>query len=207
MIIRTYECMDCRTIFEVTCESNDLDPSCPVCWPAIQLASDKFNPDRPVHPPAMEWRPQSFNIGTVKGKAVDAAQKIIEEDFQITNFNDQQREGDVAFRAEPETRQQREEKQKTSDQIRHAMNIPGVEEAMRANDPATAAALRTPGLAPQMKGFWGPAGSAPVHAAAAMAGAKQGPAADVNPMTILHRGLEKGEIPDKVRSFRPVGKA
>src|SRR5262245_10376379 len=82
MIRRTYACDDCETQFEVDCESgNDGDPDCPNCSKVLQ------------------WVPARVNIGTVKGKAIDVTQKIIEEDFGLTNLNDNNREGDVAYKA------------------------------------------------------------------------------------------------------------
>ena len=77
MIIRTYSCADCEQEFEVTCESSDGDPDCPTCSQVL------------------EWRPGGFNIIGNKGKAVDLTQKILEEDYGLTNFKDNTREGDV----------------------------------------------------------------------------------------------------------------
>jgi len=84
VIIRTYACDDCGENFEVECESGDTgDPDCPNCTKVLQ------------------WIPARFNIGTHKGKAIDVTQKIIEEDFGLTNLNDNNREGDVAYRPTP----------------------------------------------------------------------------------------------------------
>src|SRR5215468_8962151 len=84
MIIRTYACEDCGWQFEVHCESSsDPDPECPQCAKVL------------------EWVPVRLNIGTVKSKALDVTQKIIEEDFGLSDLNDRNREGDVAYKAAP----------------------------------------------------------------------------------------------------------
>jgi hypothetical protein len=90
MIIRTYRCNDCDEIFEVTCESSDGDPDCPYCKQE------------------MVWQPTRFAIGTNKGKAVDVTQKIMEEDYGLTDFNDNMREGDIAAKTPARTREERE---------------------------------------------------------------------------------------------------
>ena len=90
MIIRTYRCNECLLTFEVTCESGDGDPNCPSC-------------EKILH-----WTPKSFAIGTTKGKAVDVTQKIMEEDYGVTDFNDNMREGDVAAKSPVRPREERE---------------------------------------------------------------------------------------------------
>jgi hypothetical protein len=90
MIIRTYRCDDCGETFEVTCESSDGDPDCPFC------ARE------------MIWQPTRFAIGTTKGKAVDVTQKIMEEDYGLTDFNDNMREGDICAKTPSCTREERE---------------------------------------------------------------------------------------------------
>ena len=190
-IIRTCECSVCGVIVEAWLNSgNDPNPPCPQgCVPET------------------EWKPGQVNIIGHKAKAIDITQKIIEEDFGVTNFSDRQREGDQAYITPPETREERDTQEFVNDQVRKALNTPGVEAAMKENNPTAAAALKNPNLAPQMKGFWGPAGAAPLAVQSAMAGAKSGPAADNNAMSILHRGLESGEIGDPVKKMRPIGKA
>ncbi len=78
MIYRTYECLDCNARFEVTCESSAGDPDCPNCARVL------------------DWRPGSFAITGTKSKAIDTTQKILEQDFGLSNFKDNQREGDTA---------------------------------------------------------------------------------------------------------------
>ena len=90
MIIRTYRCNDCQELFEVTCESSDGDPDCPFC--ARELV----------------WQPKSFAITTTKSKAVDVTQQIMEEDYGLTDFNDNMREGDIAAKTPVRPRAERE---------------------------------------------------------------------------------------------------
>lgn len=90
MIIRTYRCNECQEVFDVTCESSDGDPDCPYCKQVLV------------------WTPKSFAIGTTKGKAVDVTQQIMEEDYGLTDFNDNMREGDVAAKTPSRTREERE---------------------------------------------------------------------------------------------------
>lgn len=90
MIIRTYRCNDCDEVFEVTCESSDGDPPCPYCEKVLN------------------WQPKSFAIGTTKGKAIDVTQQIMEEDYGLTDFNDNMREGDIAAKTPVRTREERE---------------------------------------------------------------------------------------------------
>lgn len=90
MIIRTYRCNECDEIFEVTCESSDGDPDCPYCKQVLA------------------WQPMRFAIGTTKGKAMDVTQKIMEEDYGMTDFNDNMREGDIAAKAPVRSREERE---------------------------------------------------------------------------------------------------
>lgn len=80
MIIRTYQCVDCEAYFEVECSSNDPDPPCPAC--------EKI----------LEWKPVRFAIGgSQEGKAVALAQEIMEQDYGLTNFKDNNKEGDVGY--------------------------------------------------------------------------------------------------------------
>src|SRR5215470_17509578 len=82
MVIRTYLCEECNTQFEVACESgSDGDPDCPNCAVVLQ------------------WVPSRMNIGTVKSKAIDYTQKMVEQDYGLSNMNDGNREGDVAYKA------------------------------------------------------------------------------------------------------------
>src|SRR6516162_5916553 len=84
MIYRTYQCIDCNYIFEIECESSSTeDPPCPEC--------DKV----------LDWVPGMFSIKTERSRAVDYTQKVIEEDYGLTDLKDNNREGDVAFKPPP----------------------------------------------------------------------------------------------------------
>jgi hypothetical protein len=180
-IIRTYECQVCAIVFEAWHQSGDEpEADCPVCEKIAQ------------------WRPQSVNIGTAKGRAIDYTQTVLEQDYGITNFRDGQREGDVAHLPEPETTEQRNIQAQMNDHVREALNKDPVAAAMAVNDPTTAAALKNPNLAPAMKGFWGNTGGVGMNTAAVLAGAKSGPAAHSG-LDLLHRtvkvvGEERADI-------------
>jgi DNA-directed RNA polymerase subunit RPC12/RpoP len=169
MIIRTYECMECSALFEVTLDSgNDGDPPCPNC--------DKV----------LEWRPTSFNISSNKGKAVDIAQEIIEQDYGMTNFKDGSREGDVAAITPVET---------TVDREKREMAIMEAHQAVAAQAPPL-----PPAQADMVKGFFGaPGGGGSLNLATIRAGASVGPAANVNPMQQLHEAGRKGMLPMNYR--------
>lgn len=142
-VIRTYQCNDCKETFEVTCGADDPDPDCPGCSVV------------------MEWRPQKFSIGgSVTSKAVDLTQKVLEEDYGMTDFKDNQREGDVAFKEKPRTADER-----------HAI------EKMEADAKEYAKASQ---LSPGARDFWGGArGGAPANiVASVMADVKSQSTAD-----------------------------
>lgn len=80
-VIRTFGCDDCGLQFEVTQGMDDPHPDCPRCCQVL------------------EWRPTSFNIVGTKSKAIDVTQKIMEDDYGYSNFNDNMREGDVAAKS------------------------------------------------------------------------------------------------------------
>lgn len=161
MIRRTYFCEDCRQEFTVSCRPNDPDPRCPNKCDVV-----------------MQWRPGSFAIGTHKGKAVDVTQKILEEDYGLSNFNDRNREGDIAAKMPVETTTQRE-----------------------AREMAEQALATVPKLTPDQQkvaaGFFAgtPASAPPQLIETFKAGAKVGPAADVDPMAMLHKAGKKRQIP------------
>ena len=189
-IIRTYACEQCGLEFEAWHDSgNEPNADCPVC---VRVA---------------QWRPQGFAIGTNNGRAVDLTQQILEQDYGVTDFNDGQREGDTAGIVAPETSEQRHAQQFMNEEVRKALNTSPVAAAMAANDPSLATALKHPNLAPAMRGFWGNSGALGIQGAAqlARAGAAADPLGDVgNPLTVLHNGLQAGEIGEPVKHFRPI---
>jgi len=82
MAIRgTYLCEDCNHQFIGWRESDGPYPNCPACGVEGGFA------------------PMSPSIIGVKAKAIDIAQKIAEENFGLTDMNDNQKIGDVAAKA------------------------------------------------------------------------------------------------------------
>lgn len=183
-VVRTYECETCNIVFEAWHASGDeAAADCPVC---VRMAA---------------WRPQPPNITTHKARAIDITQQVLEQDYGITDFNDRQREGDIAFKSEPETREKRDQAAQIAEQVRTQLNADPVAAAMAANDPATAAALKNPTLGGAMSGFWGGAGGGlPINPSAALAAARTGPAGG-DPMSLLHKAVER----DPVKNMRPLG--
>ena len=171
MIIRTYRCDDCEHTFEVTCESNDGDPDCPTCSKVL------------------EWTPVSFAITGVKAKAVDYTQKILEQDYGLSNFRDNNREGDVAAMGPaPETTAEREKV------------VRAVKEY--AESATMAPELKQQG-APAPANFWGgqPAmgiQTNPIAPSAMLAGTKVGPRG-YDTMKILHDGIRTGQLTTPTR--------
>lgn len=71
-------------------------------WTFLHLKRDEPYPDCPrCEAQAAASLPTMFAINTVKSKAVDFAQKMAEEDYGLTDMNDNMREGDVAAKAPP----------------------------------------------------------------------------------------------------------
>ena len=173
MIRRTYECNDCQAMFEVDCNSNDPDPECPACNMVL------------------EWRPKGFAIGgSIEGKAVKYAQDVMENDYGLTNFKDNNRPGDVGF-IDP-TR-------KTAaklDEIGQRESEAGREvvERMKAIDPQ---------LKPQVDGFFGgqtaSIGQNRVPVTQLIQGGKMGPSANVDPMAALHKLGKEGKLPNNFK--------
>lgn len=169
MIIRTYACNDCGVEFEVTCESSDPDPPCPNCSRVL------------------DWVPGMFAITGNKSRAVDMTQQILEQDFGLTNFKDNQREGDVTAITPPEpSTAEREKVLRSLSEAAQATGAPPLN--------AEQAAMAAP--------FWGGAPSptaAPIASRETLlAGAAQNTAlADaegVNPMTLLHKAKPRMKI-------------
>lgn len=138
----------------------------------------------------MEWRPVSFNIGTSKGKSVDIAQKIIEEDFSVTNMRDNNKPGEVAFMPEQPTKSETEAMSMVRDEIKAQMSqIETTNPQVQAN----------------IKSFFGGGPSNIMQGLdinACVAGAKAGPGGITptnNPMTMLHQAGKKGLLPNNMR--------
>lgn len=168
MIRRTYACIDCEQEFTVECESDAPDPVCP----------------NPSCNKVLDWRPQGFAIGgSNEGKAVAATQQILENDYGLSNFKDNAKEGETGIVRRQETKVETELVERE------------VREQMRAieNDPAKTAQ------------FWGASVGNPTTMQS-MTGrsliqmAKVGPQAP-NPMSLFHNQAVKAGISRDPRSM------
>jgi DNA-directed RNA polymerase subunit RPC12/RpoP len=175
VITRTYQCLDCGDIWDVDCVSSDPAPDCPYCAKVL------------------EWRPGLFSITTVKAKAVDYTQQILEEDYGLSNFRETPREGDVSgLPPPPRTREQ--------DQL-----IAQLEREARQE--AEAAKAVSPQLTQAVNQFFPGVTSAalpPALSHSLLAGLKVGPYAGVNAMDLLHKAGRAGKVPT---GWRPIAKA
>jgi hypothetical protein len=170
MIYRTWACDDCGKEFTILCESSEGPPDCPGCSEVL------------------EWRPGGFNITGTKSKAVNIAQDILENDFGLSNFKDNQREGDVAAMTPVHTEAQR------SAEIRQLSEV--VQQT-------TGQAL-SPEQSNMAKQFWGGGSMAQtLPAASLIAGARASTQAanaeGVNPMALLHQAGKKGHLKTPIR--------
>ncbi len=85
-VVRHYEC-DCGCKFEKFHFEKPIElPECPAC-------SILTRPGAQV--------PAGFSIGSSKSKAMDLTQKIVEEDYGMSNMKDNLRVGDVAAMTPP----------------------------------------------------------------------------------------------------------
>ena len=171
MIYRSYECLDCATVYECAHASGDEPiPDCPTCSKVLQ------------------WTPKSFAITGVKSKAIDLAQDVLEKDYGLSNFKDNNREGDVGIVRHIETRQETEL----------------VEREMRAMVEQT--------TNPEVKqAFWGanagtPTSMGSMTGQSLIAMAKQGPAA-TDPMALLHKGVKSGAVPRPEQMMKVIALA
>jgi hypothetical protein len=159
MIYRTYQCNDCETIYECSHDSgDDPAPDCPTCSKVLQ------------------WTPKSFAITGVKSKAIDLAQDVLEKDFGLSNFKDNNREGDVGIVRYKETKQETELVEREVREMVAQSTNPAVKEAFWGGNA---------GATPQMNSMTGQS---------LIQMAKVGPAA-VDPMALLHKGAKEGKIP------------
>ena len=160
MVWRTFECMDCDTMFEVEQGMDDDVPDCPNCSKVL------------------EWRPQKFNIGgSIEGKAVNHAQKIMEEDYGLSNFKDNVRPGETGV-------------------IMPSTNTAEQEQVTRETKQYVEQVAANPD---KMQQFWGQNQGAPtqmggVTGQGMIAAAKIGPQGH-DPMKLLHDGVRQGKIP------------
>jgi DNA-directed RNA polymerase subunit RPC12/RpoP len=175
VIIRTYLCEECGKEFEVTFDSSEEpDPDCPSCSKVLQ------------------WVPGLFSVKTDRSRAVDYTQKMVEQDYGLTNLNDGSREGDVAYKAP------------SAPQTSERENIERAVREYVAQTTAPVAIPQPPGAAPVTQSVWGaqPAVTMQTQAvpsSAMLAGARQGPGSEVNAMELLQKGIKSGQIPRKER--------
>lgn len=187
LIRRKYRCDVCEHIFEARHESPDEPPpDCPAC---VQLGQAV---GQPLYIPPMP------GIGTTKGKAIDLAQQMAEEDYGLTDMNDNQRAGDIAFKG-PAPMQTAE-----SDQLIHTMaqyaaqtGAAPLPEGPRAPD-GTRQVLVDPAL--QAQNYWqgnagGSAEGTVGQGAAAKAASDAAKAQGIDPVGILEAGRQSGNMP------------
>lgn len=164
--VRTYECDDCEQQFSFSHHGQDETlPECPFCAAAAKRI------------------PNSFNITGIKAKAIDIAQQIMEEDYGMTDANDNLREGDTAFKGPSPV--QTAEREAMVQQIKDTLGPEVVPEH----------------LVPQVNEFWKnqQTPAMPPEAVAqqeariqtARATAPQAAAAGEDPMALLHKAKPK----------------
>jgi hypothetical protein len=174
MIYRTWACNDCDHEFTVLCESSEGPPDCPNCSQVL------------------EWRPGLFSINGAKSKAMDVTQNILETEFGLSNFRDNQREGDVAAIVPTQTETQR------SAEIRQLSEV-----AQATGQPLT------PQQENMAQAFWGKpganlnVGANSLPTTDLLAGARQSTAManaeGVNPMALLHQAGKKGHLKTPIK--------
>lgn len=132
--------------------------------------------------------PGMFNIGTTKSKAIDFTQKMVERDYGLTDFADNQRAGDVAYK--PESPMHTAE----SDALIRDMIAVG------------AAPVMPDHLQKAAQDFWSPkplAAMAPANAGQLMQAAGGAAALarseGIDPVQLLHEAGRKGDMDMKLR--------
>jgi hypothetical protein len=105
-VTRTYRCKDCEHEFKhFHMDRDEAPPGCPNC--AVG---------------GLVKIPGLFSIGTNKGRAIDYAQKMAEEDYGLTNMRDNMRPGDVAAMGPaPEQTAEREAREQQVHEIARAV--------------------------------------------------------------------------------------
>lgn len=92
---RIYRCTDCKTEFAWIHDSEEEDaPECPICAVAEPVAG------APAPTPVV-WQPPLPAITGAKSRAIDYTQAMVEQQFGLTDFNDNQRVGDIAYKPPP----------------------------------------------------------------------------------------------------------
>ncbi len=185
MFRRRFACDECHTQFEDrVADRTTPPPDCPTCVKAGAPATPAiYIPPKPA-------------IGTFKAKVIDYTQRMAEEDYGLTDMNDNQRPGDIAFKPdspvqtaqlESEIRQWAE----MSTAIAHATP------ALPGDTPNSDAKLLT-SAAMQRENYWqGHQGETTTEqsigaSAAAKAASDRAREQGVDPIGILERGRETG---------------
>ena len=165
---RSFACDECEIEWTVWLERDAPYPECPVCEAKAQAA---------VTSPA---------VLTTKSKAIDIAQETMEA-MGYTDFNDNQRVGDIAVKTPPPmTTVDKESLMQRSAEVARELEVPPL-----ADNPQVPGGLSQAAMA---QNFWQMGGTSPAVPApastalttAAMAGARQARAEGSDPMALLH---------------------
>lgn len=182
-VIRTYACDQCAHEWnETTATSDDPYPDCPQCGGESG------------------WVPKSFAVTTIKAKAVDYAQAMMEEQG-YTDIRDNQREGDIAVMG-PAPMHTREAEDITRELIQAAK----LESEQVSQLP--------PNLQEAAQGFWqggmttSPMPDGETARTIASVGALAARQDGVDPIGLLHQAGQRGELPFRLhRVTKPVNDA
>ena len=179
--IRTYRCKACEHTWDVFHDSSaDPIPPCPHCEGRA------------------DWQPGGFAMKSNVSRAADLAQQMLHEDYGIpaSQINDSQREGDIAYKAPPVSKEARDADAQIADVAREVMN-----EAEKAGHPVNLPTA--PAWGGKISNAKGP------QMAQVIAGAKAATAQanreGVNPMLLLNKAQQAGAAPTKARVMSEKG--
>ena len=173
VVVRSrYRCTDCGHEFVWRHEGENDDPVCPMCPAEVA--------EGPSEKPKVEWQPPRPAIGTVKSRAIDYTQAMVEQQFGLPDFNDNQRVGDIGYKPPPP--------------MQTAERESAMREMLEAGIPEETSKQITDAAANFWQGNMGGASTEQTLgqqgvAAQASAAAK---AAGVDPIGMLEAGREKG---------------
>lgn len=197
---RRYHCDVCDHTFDMRHASlEEPMPDCPKCVELGKAAAGSA---------AVGWIPPHPAIGTFKGKSIDLAQKIAEEDYGMTNMRDNQRPGDTAFL--PDAPMQTAEAEK---RLREIMEFT---QHAETELPAPTGPLAPDGTrnwltdpAAQRDNFFqgnmgGTAEETIGQGAAAKAASEAARADGVDPVGLLERGKASGNMPLRLKVMGAV---
>lgn len=198
LLRRRYKCGDCGHVFDCRHASADEPPPpCPAC-PVTAAASGQL----PAYVAPMP------GINGSKSKAIDLAQQMAEEDYGLTDINDNQRTGDMAFKG-PETLSTADREKQLREMVEYESQTANSVNAPLPTGPTAPDGTRNVLVDPalQKENYWqgnagGTAeqtvGSSQIAAEASRVAAAQG----VDPVGILERGRKEGNMPLR---FKVVG--